>query len=306
MWNTIKSDLVSFVTTVTEDLSRVIGEESEPEPLEAPEKETARIDLTRSFSTYSTPIEDGHRKEYSRFMKSFSLASQLPEIASILDKEPDVARFYADLVPVTVPTAEEFWSRYYFRLKLLQASNALELEGDEDDEEALGWEREEETGDAAGVNAAEENIRLKGIIKSLTMKITELERVLTSRDEELRMLRRQTEKIQQVAGAASWKRPPVASATTDLVLPAPSETEVPALSEPEMAAPSEPEIASPLSVSEDTGRASDAAPVDTSFLSVSLENVSERSLEPSRAVTAAVGALDAENGEDEEEDDEWS
>ena len=56
-------------------------------------------------------MEEEHAKEYERYLKSkFSLSSYASEISEILDVEPDVSRFYAELVPLTI-TPEDFWAR---------------------------------------------------------------------------------------------------------------------------------------------------------------------------------------------------
>ena len=65
-------------------------------------------------------IEDVHTKEYEKYMKTFSLVNYAGEIAETLDEELDVARFYAELVPIKL-TPEQFWSRFvgYFYNVLL-------------------------------------------------------------------------------------------------------------------------------------------------------------------------------------------
>jgi len=57
MWGAIKSDLASFVSTVTEDtsktLNKVLGEEEEEE-VDVTLQEKLVADLKRSYETYST------------------------------------------------------------------------------------------------------------------------------------------------------------------------------------------------------------------------------------------------------------
>ena len=63
MWNAIKSDLVSFVNTVTDDtakvVSLVIGDDTKETSSNGPPSSGVKnqqqmvMDLTRSFSTYS-------------------------------------------------------------------------------------------------------------------------------------------------------------------------------------------------------------------------------------------------------------
>lgn len=88
-------------------------------------------DVRRSFETYGTvnktgnilscsvklknnllqAIKDVHMKKYQNFLKSFSLGGYAHDIGFVLDDEPEVSRFYAELVPAQL-TPEEFWSRY--------------------------------------------------------------------------------------------------------------------------------------------------------------------------------------------------
>lgn len=57
-------------------------------------------------------VDECDRREYEKFLRQFSLSSQAVEIGTILDEEPDVPRYYAELVPaVMIP--EEFWSRFF-------------------------------------------------------------------------------------------------------------------------------------------------------------------------------------------------
>lgn len=140
MWSAIKSDLFEFVNTVKSDTSKVVtkvlgDEANEKEEVSVLEKRMT--DIRRSFITYSTPIEDHNKKFFDPWLRTFSLTSKAAEIAQVLDQEPDVSRFYADLVPNSI-SAEEFWARYFFRIALLQKGNAVTLE--EDDEEEIGWE----------------------------------------------------------------------------------------------------------------------------------------------------------------------
>ena len=72
-------------------------------------------------------------------MKTFSLSSNATDIANILDVEPDVSRYYAELVP-TQGRPEEFWGRYYFRVLLITRGGVLGLGDDDEEEEELVWE----------------------------------------------------------------------------------------------------------------------------------------------------------------------
>ena len=55
-------------------------------------------------------VDQQFSREYEKFMKKFSLVSNATEIAAVLDAEPDVSRYYAELVPISI-TPEQFWSR---------------------------------------------------------------------------------------------------------------------------------------------------------------------------------------------------
>lgn len=103
-------------------------------------------------------------------MKKFNLATYAGEIASTLDIEPEVSRFYAELVPIKI-SPEEFWARsrlrdhsylmtvsglklllsllcrLFFRIKLVQREGSVALDDDEEDEELL-WEAEESKDDS--------------------------------------------------------------------------------------------------------------------------------------------------------------
>ena len=63
-------------------------------------------------------MEETYQKEYSKFRKDFTLSAKAVEIGTILDEEPDVPRYYAELVPgMMVP--EEFWGRYTCSFSIL-------------------------------------------------------------------------------------------------------------------------------------------------------------------------------------------
>lgn len=126
-------------------------------------------------------------------MGKFSLPAKATDIAHILDDEPDVARFYAELVPANVSSATEFWGRYFYRLEALSKPNAP-LFDHEDEDESADWDKDDEA--SAGVDEPtpealrEDNGRLRGVVKSLVAKIAGLERDLQTRDDELRELKR--------------------------------------------------------------------------------------------------------------------
>ena len=113
--NAIKSDLMDFVNTIQADtqttISKVIGE-NEDETDELSLREQRIIDLKRSFGTYGNPVEEDNQKEFDKFCKSFSLSTYQADIATILDEEVDVSRYYAELVPAQIKP-DQFWARYY-------------------------------------------------------------------------------------------------------------------------------------------------------------------------------------------------
>mmetsp|Transcript_22583 Transcript_22583/g.50629 ORF Transcript_22583/g.50629 Transcript_22583/m.50629 type:complete len:246 (-) Transcript_22583:2433-3170(-) len=144
MWGAIRSDLINFVTTVTDDttktLNKVLGEEDEEE-VDVTLQEKLVADLKRSFETYATPIREADLRDYDRFRKKASLSSLAAEIAAVLDQEPEVSRFYAELVPSMTP--DEFWSKLFFRIRQVYRNGGANLEDDEEEEE-LVWETEAE------------------------------------------------------------------------------------------------------------------------------------------------------------------
>jgi len=203
MWAAIRSDLVDFVTTLKEDTAKVIskatgegaGEEEEESALSLREKLVQ--DLKRSFDTYGTPLEEQHSKEFEKYSRQFSLSTQAADIAQLLDDEPDVSRYYAELVPAQI-SPELFWARYFFRLQLVSRGGVVSL--DEDEDEEVPWESEfaseavpggsSTSGSGSGPPAAGrsynellariaqlegENSQLRGHVKMLVGRISELE-----------------------------------------------------------------------------------------------------------------------------------
>jgi hypothetical protein len=83
-------------------------------------------DLKRSYETYAKvftlfccyfltfssvkPLKENKAKDFERYKKKFSLSGHAKEISDVLDQEPEVSRFYAELVPVEI-SPEEFWAR---------------------------------------------------------------------------------------------------------------------------------------------------------------------------------------------------
>jgi hypothetical protein len=116
-----------------------------------------------------------------------------------LDEEPEVSRFYAELVPTHI-APEEFWSRLFFRLHLLNRNGTASFEDDDDDEEELVWEEDvavavedksttmqtntvekgTTNAETLALNARikeleEENLKLKSQVKSLVTRVAQLE-----------------------------------------------------------------------------------------------------------------------------------
>jgi hypothetical protein len=200
MWNAIKSDLFEFVSTVSEDttkhVNKVLGEvddEEEDESLKLQEKVIA--DLKRSFESYGNPIKESNQKDYAKYLKKFDMGDFGGYIADVLDEQPEVSRFYAELVPIKI-TPDEFWSRLFFRIKLITCEGAATFAEDDDDDEELVWE--EDNGNSQKANPDEpgggasqasaivaykrriteletENAKLKSHVKTLAGRVEELE-----------------------------------------------------------------------------------------------------------------------------------
>ena len=146
----------------------------------------------RSHGTYFNPIEEENKRDYEKFLKTFSLSTYATEISEILDQEVDVSRYYAELVPLQI-TPNEFWARYFFKLMLLMRGGIAPL--DDEDDEDLTWENDEDVDSLSNQQSQqidmtnptqtiailqEENYKLKGTIKSLVARISELEALLTA------------------------------------------------------------------------------------------------------------------------------
>lgn len=125
-----------------------------------------------------------------------------------MDEEPEVSRFYAELVPLQIPP-EEFWARLFFRLHLLNRNGTASFEDDDDDEEELVWEEDipvlPTTTTAASGNVdptistthheetrllnarikelEEENLKLKGQVKSLVSRVAQLELEIKTKEQ---------------------------------------------------------------------------------------------------------------------------
>jgi hypothetical protein len=56
------------------------------------------------------PVDKQIAREYEKFACKFSLANYNVDIAAVLDAEPDVSRYYTELVPAKLQP-EEFWGR---------------------------------------------------------------------------------------------------------------------------------------------------------------------------------------------------
>lgn len=206
MWSAFTSDLLDFVNTIKDDtsktLSQVIGDPNDEDD-EVNIREKQLTDIRRSFLTYSSAVDEIHMKEYERYMKKFSLSNFATDIANILDIESDVSRFYAELVPISIKP-EEFWSRYFFRVMLLNRNGAVNLDDDEEEEE-LQWEsadtdkQEALSGSSSSANSQSintssinedqrqrdlvyENSKLLAQVTALVSRITDLEKSLQEKD----------------------------------------------------------------------------------------------------------------------------
>ena len=61
------------------------------------------------------PVDEQLSREFDKFLKKFSLGTRGTEIGELLDVEPDVSRYYAELVPIQM-APEVFWARYFAKL----------------------------------------------------------------------------------------------------------------------------------------------------------------------------------------------
>ena len=115
MWDAIKSDLFEFVSTVKQDTTRtvnkVLGDDDDEEiDHELIIQKKAIADLKRSYETYANPVKESNQKRFQSFLKKFDLSTAAKDIAGVLDEDPEVSRYYTELVPALMePT--EFWSR---------------------------------------------------------------------------------------------------------------------------------------------------------------------------------------------------
>eukprot|EP01031_Cornospumella_fuschlensis_P029590 gene29590-35719_t len=228
MWSAIKSDLLDFVTTIQADtsktLNKVLGEEDDEQEEESLQAKLI-ADLRRSYETYANPLRENRQKDFERFKKHFSLAGHAQEIGAVLDAESEVSRFYAELVPLQV-SAEIFWARYFFRLKLLTRLGRVNFEEEDEEEEELVWDEEGE-GQGEGDDASPvplataslelelktelkvkdtrisqleaENKNLKDTVSSLSARVSDLERELR----EMRASQASSSVAAAVASAAS-------------------------------------------------------------------------------------------------------
>jgi len=157
-------------------------------------------------------LRENRAREYERFRKRFALSSYTKEIGEVLDEEPEVSRFYAELVPLQI-SAEEFWSRMFFRLQLLTRTGNVNFEED-DEEEELVWEDDQEvvveSNSGATVESKanselndqdirrlyaleKENENLKQEKRSLELHAIELENVIRQKDDVILQLRQSLE-----------------------------------------------------------------------------------------------------------------
>ena len=58
------------------------------------------------------PVDSANSRDFEKFLKGFALSSHSADIGAVLDLEPDVSRYYAELVPVSIKP-EQFWARYF-------------------------------------------------------------------------------------------------------------------------------------------------------------------------------------------------
>lgn len=185
-WNSLKADLFDFVNTITEDTSKALIFDPEVNQETSNNlREQMLIDCRRSYNTYANPVDEINCKEYDKYLKNFSLAMYGNEIAKLLDDEPDVSRYYAELVPKEL-TPDEFWSRYFFKIMVMNRGSVVNLD-DEYDDEDLAWEEPDVTVQNNSSrdnkeeiinNLKEENSLLKNQVKTLALRIADLESLI--------------------------------------------------------------------------------------------------------------------------------
>lgn len=202
MWSAFQNDLADFVTQLKDDtnktVNKVLGEinnEEDEDELSLQIFNKKITDTRRSFNTYNTEIDEQYLKEYEKYLKSFSLGSFASDIATILDEEPDISRYYAELVPTEIKP-EIFWSRLFFRVMVLCRGGMANL--DDDDEEELVWENDKndnitkndnEDIKSISTNSSNdnfneiqklnaENLSLKTQVKTLLGRINDLEQII--------------------------------------------------------------------------------------------------------------------------------
>jgi hypothetical protein len=205
MWESIKGDLMDFVETVQKEtdgfITNALGTEEEGTEHEHDVsilREKAIIDLRRSYMTYSTDVEELFKLEYVKFRRQFSLADCSVEVGELLDEEPDVARHYAALVPTKI-TAEDFWSRYFFKLDVLMRGGGIALDDDAEDEEEVTWEDANSTpikndDDNGNVNANEIYMATQS---QLVKELEETRKELTRYKKQMILLQQENESLKK-------------------------------------------------------------------------------------------------------------
>ena len=133
IWGSLQSDLLDFVTTIKEDTAQAASkvgvsldsEDTSTRVVSPEERQRTEKDLARSFEVYAKDPDPSKSKKFKKFIKLFKLESHRTTIAQLVDEEPDVGRYYVELVPEQVQPAV-FWGRYFFALSDLRAIAAKE------------------------------------------------------------------------------------------------------------------------------------------------------------------------------------
>lgn len=107
--------------------------------------ETDVTSMQRDSSTYCDEPEDVDH--FSEWQASFDLEAAKPEIARLISDNTFMSELQSRIVPVVV-TYDDFWTRYFYRLKKLEEKHAqlaaLTMRGMDEDEVGWGSEEEEE------------------------------------------------------------------------------------------------------------------------------------------------------------------
>ncbi|KAJ6127046.1 hypothetical protein N7523_002658 [Penicillium sp. IBT 18751x] len=136
-------EAVSIVPPETDDSGKLLFESKDADGKRVIHATRFEAQLHVIHSNLESFTKDPVSDKFSEFKKEFNVESKTDEIASDLEKYPELRLAMEKVVPETVEYAE-FWTRYYFlrlvieteekkRKELLKGANA-------EDEEEVGWD----------------------------------------------------------------------------------------------------------------------------------------------------------------------